>query len=361
MNARQIIDRLAALDEASPAPDIAEPEVDPGIAPPQREPDRDPGVDPNDPWGVPPDFDPETFPPGKAEDDEGAIESWLQTTQQPVRDWQWDGQVLKLLLNDGTVESYSREQLDAAGVFGEMSFAESVQEAEDEEKEDEGEEKEEEESAEGEDDKPEEGHEEPDGDEAPPFGGENEDGPELLGGGDDVQGILGNEGGEAIEVQGPPAEQLAQALGDVVQAILGIVQQQQTGGLEGGEGAEGMPPGLEGGFEAGQEAGAEEDAFGAGLEAGGEAFGAGLETGEELEAEHEGEEEPFPMGEAKLSYGARKRLPKGDFVFPEKRKFPIEDKAHARNALSRAGHKGGSTESKVRAAVHRKYPDIGEK
>jgi len=61
----------------------------------------------------------------------------------------------------------------------------------------------------------------------------------------------------------------------------------------------------------------------------------------------------------KLTYAKRKALPSKSFVFPKTRKFPIQDAAHARNALSRAGAKGGSVQAKVRAAVHRKYPNIG--
>lgn len=63
---------------------------------------------------------------------------------------------------------------------------------------------------------------------------------------------------------------------------------------------------------------------------------------------------------AKLTSAERKALPSKDFVFPGKRKFPIEDKNHARDALSRAAHKGGEVEKRVRAAVHRKYPGIGK-
>lgn len=62
----------------------------------------------------------------------------------------------------------------------------------------------------------------------------------------------------------------------------------------------------------------------------------------------------------KLTSAARNALPSIDFVFPKSRKFPIENASHARNALSRAGAKGGSTESKVRAAVHRKFTEIGK-
>ena len=64
--------------------------------------------------------------------------------------------------------------------------------------------------------------------------------------------------------------------------------------------------------------------------------------------------------ERRLTAKSRNALPSSDFVFPGSRKFPIEDKSHARNALARASAKGGDTESKVRAAVHSKYPDIGE-
>lgn len=63
---------------------------------------------------------------------------------------------------------------------------------------------------------------------------------------------------------------------------------------------------------------------------------------------------------AKLTSAARNSLPSSSFVFPRTRKFPIEDRNHARNALSRAGAKGGAVESRVRAAVHRRYPGIGK-
>lgn len=61
---------------------------------------------------------------------------------------------------------------------------------------------------------------------------------------------------------------------------------------------------------------------------------------------------------AKLSYADRKALPKSDFIFPEKRAYPIPDKSHARNALARAS--GKSVESKVRHDVHMKYPDLAK-
>lgn len=65
---------------------------------------------------------------------------------------------------------------------------------------------------------------------------------------------------------------------------------------------------------------------------------------------------------AKLSRKKRKRLKKSQFAIPSKRKYPINDKAHARNALSRVSQHGSPSEKKqVRAAVKRKYPSIGKK
>jgi hypothetical protein len=63
---------------------------------------------------------------------------------------------------------------------------------------------------------------------------------------------------------------------------------------------------------------------------------------------------------AKLTSHTRNRLPASDFVFPKTRKFPIEDAAHGRDALSRAGAKGGSVEAEVRRKVHAKFPAIGK-
>lgn len=64
---------------------------------------------------------------------------------------------------------------------------------------------------------------------------------------------------------------------------------------------------------------------------------------------------------AKLTAAARKKIPSGDFALG-KGHYPIEDKAHARNALSRVSQFGSSSEkAKVRAKVHAKYPGIGKK
>lgn len=62
---------------------------------------------------------------------------------------------------------------------------------------------------------------------------------------------------------------------------------------------------------------------------------------------------------AKLSYQARKNLPASDFVFPKTRKYPIQDHAHAVNALARVSQFGSESEKvAVRAAVRKRYPEL---
>lgn len=65
---------------------------------------------------------------------------------------------------------------------------------------------------------------------------------------------------------------------------------------------------------------------------------------------------------AKLSSAARSALPSKSFAEPDKRKYPIENEAHAKNALARVAHSGTAAEkAKVKAAVKKKYPSIGNK
>ena len=55
----------------------------------------------------------------------------------------------------------------------------------------------------------------------------------------------------------------------------------------------------------------------------------------------------------------RKKLKKGSFALPDERKYPIPDKAHARNALARVAQHGTKDErKKVRAAVEKRYPSL---
>jgi hypothetical protein len=58
----------------------------------------------------------------------------------------------------------------------------------------------------------------------------------------------------------------------------------------------------------------------------------------------------------------RKKLSKSSFALPGKRKYPIPDKAHARNALARVAQNGTPAEQKkVKAAVKKRFPSLGKK
>lgn len=61
---------------------------------------------------------------------------------------------------------------------------------------------------------------------------------------------------------------------------------------------------------------------------------------------------------AKLTGTQRKRLSERSFAIPEERKYPINDRSHAANALSRAS--GKPVEARVRAAVRKRFPDMGK-
>jgi len=61
---------------------------------------------------------------------------------------------------------------------------------------------------------------------------------------------------------------------------------------------------------------------------------------------------------AKLTTAIRKKIPTGEFALPGRR-YPIEDKAHARNALSRVSQDGTPAEkATVRRKVRRLFPDL---
>jgi hypothetical protein len=73
---------------------------------------------------------------------------------------------------------------------------------------------------------------------------------------------------------------------------------------------------------------------------------------------------------AKLTTAARSKLPAKSFALPGKGKgpkgkgagsYPIPDRSHAANALSRVSQHGSSTEkAAVRAKVRAKYPSMGK-
>lgn len=63
---------------------------------------------------------------------------------------------------------------------------------------------------------------------------------------------------------------------------------------------------------------------------------------------------------AKLTSRARNALPASDFALPGRR-YPIEDRSHAANALSRVSQNGTPAEkATVRAKVAKRYPNLGK-
>jgi hypothetical protein len=62
---------------------------------------------------------------------------------------------------------------------------------------------------------------------------------------------------------------------------------------------------------------------------------------------------------AKLTAADRKKIPTKDFALPG-RKEPIKDKSHAKAALTMGMRdKSSSQKATIRAAVHRKFPELG--
>ena len=63
----------------------------------------------------------------------------------------------------------------------------------------------------------------------------------------------------------------------------------------------------------------------------------------------------------KLTENDRKHISKKNFAEPGKRKYPVEDRKHAANALARVSQFGSASEkAEVRRKVHSKYPDMGK-
>lgn len=62
---------------------------------------------------------------------------------------------------------------------------------------------------------------------------------------------------------------------------------------------------------------------------------------------------------AKLTSKQRRKLPKSAFALPGSRRYPIDTKARARNALARAAqNESKSTQKTIRAKVTKKYPGL---
>lgn len=64
---------------------------------------------------------------------------------------------------------------------------------------------------------------------------------------------------------------------------------------------------------------------------------------------------------AKLTTATRDAIPSKKFALPGRR-YPIEDRSHAANALSRVSQNGTPAEkAEVRSKVHKAYPGMGGK
>jgi hypothetical protein len=60
----------------------------------------------------------------------------------------------------------------------------------------------------------------------------------------------------------------------------------------------------------------------------------------------------------KLTTATRKKIPTGDFALPGRR-YPIEDEAHARNAMARGSQEGTPAEkATVRCKIERRFPGL---
>lgn len=74
---------------------------------------------------------------------------------------------------------------------------------------------------------------------------------------------------------------------------------------------------------------------------------------------HASTNESEEVDETELNAKKRKSLPTSDFALPKERKYPVDTKNRARNALARVSQFGSNKEkAKVRSKVKRKYPGI---
>ena len=68
------------------------------------------------------------------------------------------------------------------------------------------------------------------------------------------------------------------------------------------------------------------------------------------------------MAKLTLTYKKRKKMKKSTFAIPEKKKYPLPDLAHARNAAARVSAFGTPDEKKkVARAIKRKFPAFAKR
>ena len=66
------------------------------------------------------------------------------------------------------------------------------------------------------------------------------------------------------------------------------------------------------------------------------------------------------LEKSKLKSKQRNALPDSAFALPKTREYPIHDENHGRAALSMLHNASPADQKKIKAAVHRRYPDIGQ-
>ena len=63
----------------------------------------------------------------------------------------------------------------------------------------------------------------------------------------------------------------------------------------------------------------------------------------------------------KLTTNKRNRMSASSFALPEKRAYPINDRAHARSALSRLHNATRSEQKQIKKAIDQRYPGLRKK
>ena len=63
----------------------------------------------------------------------------------------------------------------------------------------------------------------------------------------------------------------------------------------------------------------------------------------------------------KLTTNKRNRMRSSSIALPEKRAYPINDKSHARNALSRLHNATPAEQKTIKKAIDKRYPGLRKK
>ena len=89
---------------------------------------------------------------------------------------------------------------------------------------------------------------------------------------------------------------------------------------------------------------------------GGNWHGAGIQLKGQIR--HRKASGQFAAAPHKLTATQRNALPASQFALPKLRKYPIPDRYHAELALRLMHSENGTTRTKIRQAIARKFPDL---